>query len=134
MSKMYVSSRALLQRRAPATLGAQRAAFSTRTSRWQQNVETPIQTQKKEDIVHPLVQPAEGRTVQTPLQSQTPSEMASGPPPLTIRDPKPLAVLFGGLALGGVFVYYYYERRKAHMQQKWEKMLQEAKSNVVGGG
>ncbi len=114
------------------------AAFSTSQSHGQDKVQTPFQSQKKDKIAQPGYQPAESITfVQTPLQSQISVTCAPVPAPPhkpNLRDPGPLFTLIGGLLAGSVFVYYYYEQRKDHMERKWAAMLKEAEEMKSAGG
>lgn len=111
----------------------QAASFSQILST-RQKVQTPVQSQNKGDVA-PELRPAEGTPVQTPIQSQKPGPIFPNPASSNVRpkrDLKPFYTLFGGLALGSVFVYYYYEYRKEHMQKKWENMIREAQEARKG--
>ena len=111
---------------------SQYASFSSSKIRNDEKVQTPLQSQRKNNIDTPL-RPAESTTIQTPVQRQDPSRVASAPAQ-TIRDPWPFYTLIGGLLAGSVFVYFYYEQRKAHMEQKWQNMLKEAQEKAQGKG
>lgn len=108
-----------------------RVAYSTD----QGKVQTPLQSQRKDKIASPGYAPTESNeSVQTPVQSQSRASIESNPP-LTIFDAWPLYTLVGGLLAGSVFVYFYYQHRKAHMEKKWAAMLKEAADTrkSVGG-
>lgn len=126
----------LAHRRIVASPTHSQLAYFSRTTSIREKVQTPVQSQNKDDVA-PELRPAEGTTVQTPVQSQYPwlvtanSTTGNARPK---RDLLPLYTLFGGLALGSVFVYFYYHQRKAHMQSKWDKMVKEAQEARKGGG
>lgn len=113
------------------------AAFSSSKVRKDDKVQTPLQSQSKDSVANTL-RPAEGNTVQTLLQRQDPSRITPGSAHTisqqTIWDPWPFYTLVGGLLAGSVFVYFYYNQRKAHMEQKWQNMLKEAEEKAQGKG
>ena len=117
----------LLQRPlAQPVLRTSRTLYSTQSSNDQNRVQTPIQSQNKSSTVPPPLQPqADSARTQTFVQSQNTSQVG-GPDP-RITEGWPLYTLVGGMTLGSIYVYFYYQYRKAHMDKKKEELIRTAR-------
>ena len=123
--------------RTPGSVTPTRRVWYSNQPRPDPTVQTPLQSQNKDDLAHPGIQPAEGARVQTPVQAQNPTQLA----PNTARPSRsppsnaaPLAT-FWALAFATPFVcYFYYQYRKEHMDQKKAMLLREAQERYKNSG
>jgi hypothetical protein len=117
---------------------ANRVLYTTQTE--SRRVQTSIQSIPKEKVApSPLEPPGSSGAVQTPVQSQMPSQVgpgsqvSPGSQPQSraeITQTKPLLYLTFGLTGVVVFSYFYYQYRKEHMDRKWAAMQEEARQNA----
>jgi hypothetical protein len=106
-------------------------AYSTDSTKSHNAVQTPVQSQKTDEITHaPLTPENESTRIQTPIQSQQTGHIASQTANSTRAPPDNRSVfrtMILCLIIAPVFTYNYYWYRKDHMEKKWERMLQEAR-------
>ena len=108
---------------------SQRATYASHSTSGQPTVQTPVQSQNKDDIPHLLRPDAEGRVIQTPIQSQDPAGVVASQGQTTrprVSNAGPVLTFWGLLFATPIVTYLYYEHRKEHMDQKRENLRIEA--------
>ena len=111
--------------------------FSTFTrfhQKYESSVETPVQAQNNDNVTPSAVRPeADASTMETPVQKQRREALA--PPTGQTREksyvvPGLLAGIVGIVPL----VYYYYQYRREHMDNKRANLLEQQRQKYANGG